>query len=187
MCASLATTVNAQDFMHSVGVSGATMWATLHGKQRQGPFDLQTGYVTYFPRISFPIMEGAAISAGVPLSIGIGTMNNALFDAKGKTLSYDIPIVIDYNNGFKSGPPGDDLFGFYFGVGFGYTATNFDSIGVTSARSKDVGFLIRGGARFGFFKVNDEDHYGITLGVFHKAGLSTDRFKTVGINLLFDF
>jgi hypothetical protein len=100
--------------LYSVGWQGL-LWGEVAGLQRQGPFDLQTGYVTYFPRISFPIMEGAAISAGVPLSIGIGTMNNALFDAKGKTLSYDIPIVIDYNNGFKSGPPGDDLFGFYFG------------------------------------------------------------------------
>jgi hypothetical protein len=181
----IATTLAAQNILHSVGASAATMWSTLHGSQRQGPFNLKTVYVTYFPRINFPIYEGASLSLGSPLSVGFGSMNNELFEAKGTALSYSIPLVLDYNNGFKSGEPGDDLFGFYFGAGLDYTATQFDSLGVTTAKSKDVGILIRGGARFGFF--GDERHGGVTIGLFHKAGFSTDRFKTAGINVLFDF
>ncbi|HEX8460176.1 MAG TPA: hypothetical protein VF623_02050 [Segetibacter sp.] len=183
----LANALHAQNFRHSAGASAATMWATLFGPQKQGPFSLQTVYITYFPRINFPIMDGSSISAGVPISVGMGTMNNSMFNARGSAFSYDVPFVLDYNNGFKTGEPGDDLFGFYFGVGIGYTSTKFDSLGITTASPKDVSFLIRGGARFGFFQVNDELHHGITIGLFHKAGLSIDRFKTVGVNLLFDF
>jgi len=187
ICVCLSTTLAAQKVLQSVGVSAATMWATLHGKQKQGPFNLQTAYITYFPRINFSIYEGTSISVGIPLSVGLATMNNELFAAKGNALSYDLPFVLDFNNGFKTGEPGDDLFGFYFGAGIDYTGTRFDSIGITSSKPSGVGFIIRGGARFGFFQINDDLHRSITIGLFHKAGLSTDRFKTVGINLLFDF
>jgi len=184
ICLSLTTALSAQYFLHSAGVSGATMWATLHGNQKQGAFNLQTFYVTYFPKLNIPIYNGASISAGVPFSIGMAKMNNALFEAKGSTLSYDIPFVIDYNNGYKSGERDDDDFGFYFGAGFTYTRIGFDSIGITTAKPSNPGFLIRGGARF---RYSNEDHnQGFTVGLFHKAGLGIDRFKTAGINILFE-
>lgn len=176
----------AQQFLHSAGVSGSVMRATLKGPLgRSGRFEMTHIHLNYFPRANFPINYYSSISAGVLLGVGAGFINNNFLSVKGTYLSYDVPLVIDYNVGYKAAEAGDDHIGFYFGMGGGYTATQRDTLGVSSAKASSFGILARAGVRIDLEIQNKTA--GISMGFFHKIGMGEEKYKTSGLNVLIDF
>ena len=178
--------MHAQQFLHSAGVSGSVMRATLKGPLGQGGrFEMANIHLNYFPRANFPINYYSSVSAGVLLGVGAGFINNNFLSVKGTYLSYDVPLVIDYNVGYKAADAGDDHIGFYFGMGGGYTATQRDTLGVSSAKASSFGILARAGVRIDLEILNKTG--GISMGFFHKIGMGEEKYKTSGLNVLFDF
>ena len=176
-----------QSFMQSAGATGSVMRATLKGPLgKSGRFGMTHIHLNYFPRINFPLNSYTSISAGVPLGIGLGIMNNNFLNVKGTYLSYDIPLVIDYNMGFKAAEVDDETIGFYFGLGFGYMSTQRDTLGVTSFKANSAGILARIGVRLSLDE-NDRNSRGISFGLYHKIGMGEEKFKTSGLNVMLDF
>ncbi len=175
-----------QQFMQSVGASGSIMRATLKGPLGTGGrFGMSFLQANYFPRVSFPVNYFTAISVGIPFGIGAGFIDNNFLSVKGTYLSYDIPLVVDYNVGYKASEPGDDHLGFYFGLGGGYTGTKRDTLGVTGYKANSFGILARAGVRIDF-ELQDKTT-GLSIGIFHKIGMGEEKFKTSGLNVLIDF
>lgn len=182
----ISKSLHAQQFLQSVGASGSVMRATLKGPLgKSGRFGMTHLHLNYFPRANFPINYYSSISTGVLLGVGAGFINNDFLSVKGTYLSYDIPLVIDYNVGYKAAEAGDDHIGFYFGMGGGYTATQRDTLGVTSFKANSFGILARAGIRIDF-EIQDKTS-GISIGFFHKIGMGEEKYKTSGLNVLVDF
>lgn len=183
---SIALTCRSQELMHSVGVTGSVMRATLKGPLgKSGRFGMSHIQLNYFPRVSIPINYFSAISVGVPIGIGAGFIDNDFLSVKGTYLSYDVPLVIDYNVGYKAAEPGDDHIGFYFGIGGGYTANQRDTLGVTKYKANSFGILARAGVRIDLEIQNKTT--GLLIGIFHKIGMGEEKFKTSGISVMVDF
>ncbi len=182
----IVNTAHSQELYHSGGISGSIMRATLKGPLgKSGRFGMTHLHLNYYPRVSFPVNYFTTISAGIMFGIGGGFINNDFLSVKGNYLSYDIPLIIDYNVGYKASEPGDDHIGFYFGMGGGYTATQRDTLGVTKFKANSFGILARAGIRLDL--EIPEKNTGISIGFFHKIGMGEEKFKTSGINLLVDF
>ena len=181
-----ATSAFSQELSHSGGISGSIMRATLKGPLgKSGRFGMTHLHLNYFPRLSFPLNYYSTLSAGILFGVGGGFINNDFLSVKGNYLSYDIPLVIDYNVGYKASDPGDDHIGFYFGFGGGYTATQRDTLGVTSFKANSFGILARAGIRLDL--EIPEKYTGISIGFFHKIGMGEEKYKTSGINVMIDF
>jgi hypothetical protein len=176
-----------QQFFQSAGVTGLVMNGDIvvqriNGNAKYTP--AMTG-ITYFPRISFPLSSSASISAGVPITLGAAFINNQFVGIKRTSLAFDIPFVIDYNDAFHAADPGDEKLGFYLGAGIGMTKILPDSIPKSEQKSASTGILVRGGIRLGF--ADDERNRGFTIGIFHRIGFEFARYKTTGINIMYEF
>ena len=176
-----------QSFFQSAGISPSVMYATLAraSTRSQDRFSTTNIHFTYFPRINLPIGDYTSLSFGAPLGIGAAFIDNQFMAVKGTFLTYDIPVVLDYNFGFKSNPnSGDDTFGYYFGVGFSSTKVVMDSISDTRFKNSSSGMLLRSGLRLSI--PNSNSQKGISLGLFYKFGMGEEKFKTLGANILID-
>lgn len=180
----------AQTFMHSLGAS--IMFG--NGKSIDdgsgGSITPTIGLnaLTYYPRINLVESDNSSISVGIPLSLGFqGSVNSQT--GSSIAFGYDLPLAVDYNIGHKSTLDNESGFGGYVGAGFGYTHTsvsvNSDFLGSYSATANSYGPLVRAGIRFGI--PLGEKEYSYTVGGFYKFGLEKDGYKTIGINILWDF
>lgn len=176
-----------QYFFQSTGASASVTSATLAraSVQAQGKFSMTNIHFTYFPRLNLPISDYTSLSVGAPLGVGATFISNDFMNVTGTYLSYDIPIVIDYNFGFKSTiDPGDEQFGYYFGMGYSMTNVSLDSISDTKFKPKSSGMLLRSGIRLAF--PYSERKSGISLGLYYKFGMGDEKFQTLGANFLVD-
>lgn len=179
---------NAQQFMQSVGFTAAVMNGNIITNTNVKFTPAMIG-ATYFPRVNFPLSPSASISAGLPLTLGIGIINNESIQINKKYLSFDLPLAIDYNDAFKASENGDESLGFFLGLGVGYSKIAIDSIPKSRQKATSVGIMVRGGIRIGLWHEDEsEKDRGITIGIFHRTGLEElTRYKTTGISLLYDF
>jgi hypothetical protein len=180
----------AQTFMHSLGASILFGNGKAVDDGAGGSITPTLGLeaITYYPRINLIESDNSSISVGIPLSLGFqGSVNTQT--GSSIAFGYDLPLVVDYNMGHKSTLDNEAGFGGYIGAGFGYTHTSVsisdNYLGDYSATANTYGPLVRAGIRFGI--PWGEKEYSYTIGGWYKFGLEKDGFKTIGINLLWDF
>ena len=173
----MAFTTKAQSFMSSYGGT----FSIVQGKETPGgsykTLLLQT-CGTYFPRYDVSESENSSLSLGIPLSAGIGTVNNG----GGIGFSVDVPLMGDYNFGCDAFPESESGFGGFLGAGFGYTYTSVSSY-FGSGNLSSYGPMIHGGTRF---IVSQKFSESMTFGLFYKFGIEQEKYKTIGFNFLVD-
>ncbi|HVU56353.1 MAG TPA: hypothetical protein VHD83_14910 [Puia sp.] len=178
--------VHAQ-FMHSLGGTVDVMWANLGPEGYQDKVTFVFRDFTYFPRYNVMENGNSSISIGVPLGLGFGSVSNFSDGSSSLYFGVDAPLVADYNFGWKSTADNDSRVGGYLGGGFGYRYTSFSYndpyYGSSGFHANSYGPLVRGGVRFSL----GASDMGLTLGLFYKAGLEREKYKTIGINVLMDF
>ena len=158
-------------FSHQVGAS--MFFATPKGYKSTSAWG-----ITYYPKISFD-----NVSIGAPLSLGFsGSADSRSGVTSGSSLTYMLPISVDYN--FGLGSVEDDNsnggFGGYLGVGYGIFSTSYvGDLYVTSIKTS--GPLGRAGIRFLI-----KDHI-FDLGASYMQGVSTTNASVIGVSLLYKF
>lgn len=177
--------VAAQNLMHSFGLTLSVLQGTLHQGLGYETFGVEQNNVTWFPRYNFIEGENSSISIGAPVGVGIGLATNTIGNDAGILFSYDLPVVLDYNLGFKSTIDNDRKFGGYFGAGFGYNKVIISGSSYSDFNGSSYGPLIRAGFRFGSANESWNGH-ALTAGVYYKVGLEKDKLHTIGFNVLMD-
>jgi len=174
----LVNTASAQTFTNSFGIT----LSFLQGRETgDGPYKniLIQKSGTYFPRLNLSEGDNSSFSIGMPLSAGIGTVNNS----DGVIFTVDAPLVGDYNFGCNSTPDNENGFGGFIGAGFGYTYTNYASY-FGSGNIKSYGPVGHAGIRFVVSQKFSQD---LVFGVFYKLGFEPEKYKTFGFNVLGEF
>ena len=169
--------INAQSFMSSYGGTASI----IQGKETSdGPYKsvLYQLCGTYFPRYNLSESDNSSISLGMPLSVGIGQVNNA----DGVAFSVDVPLMGDYNFGCDAIPESESGLGGYLGAGFGYTCTSASSY-FGSSNLSSYGLMIHAGVRL---IVSQKFSQSMSFGLFYKFGIEQEKFKTIGFNFLID-
>jgi hypothetical protein len=189
LCCLIGSGVFAQRFMQSAGATISVMSAG--AVDGYTSITLLLNDVTYYPRFNFVENPNSSISAGIPLSVGFGTFSDPYGDASLYYI-FDAPLAIDYNIGGGSTKDAGGKTGGYVGAGFGYTYTSLTEpsgiYGPDEYKAISYGPMARAGVRFRFSLDNKPTpDFGLTVGFFYKVGLEADKFKTGGLNLLFDF
>ncbi len=183
----ISVSAYSQSFFQSAGTTASVTHATLAraSTRSQGRFSMTNIHLNYFPRINFPISDYISFSLGAPVGVGATFISNSFMNVNGTYLSYDIPIVVDYNFGFKSTiDPGDDQFGYYFGLGYSMSSVLLDSISDTKFKPKSSGMILRSGFRLAF--PYSDKKSGISLGLYYKFGMGEEKFQTLGANIFVD-
>lgn len=172
--------------MHSVGGTISVLSGTVTTPGETSSFSMMQTNITYFPRYNFIENENSSVSVGAPIGAGIGIASNMYGDDAGVSFAFDLPLVVDYNLGFKSTSEISNYFGGYFGVGFGYYHVSITGSQYSNFDGSTYGPLVRGGVRIGSANESWGDH-GLTIGLFYKKGLEETKFNTFGFNVLYDF
>ncbi len=181
--------VNAQSIHHSIGGTisvmgskGETITPGFLGYSiiKQYNFIMSKYELTYFPKVNFETGGNSSLSVGIPLSLGIGSASDANKENKGVYFSYDLPLIADLNIGMGSTEENEKQFGYFIGVGFGYSHVSLSLIS-GSEKISSYGPIIHGGFRF---KMGNTSN--IVIGLFFKPGLESNKYKTGGIQVLTD-
>jgi hypothetical protein len=175
-----------QEFMHSVGATISVLSGTLTSPEETSSFSMMQTNFTYFPRYNFIKNDNSSFSIGAPVGVGIGIASNTYGDDAGVAFAFDVPVVVDYNLGFKATSESSNYFGGYFGAGFGYYHVSITGSQYSNFDGSTYGPMVRGGVRIGSANESWGDH-GLTIGVFYKKGLEKDKLHTFGFNVLYDF
>jgi hypothetical protein len=133
---------------------------------------------TYFSRYNFSESDNSSFSLGVPLSAGIGLVNNS----DGVAFSVDVPLMADYNFGCDAIPESESGFGGYLGGGFGYSYTSASTY-FGSNNISNYGPAVHAGVRL---VVSQKFSQSMTFGLFYKLGIEQEKYKTIGFNFLVD-
>lgn len=168
---------NGQSFMSSYGGTVSIIQAR---ETPDAPYKTEVIQLagTYFPRYNLSESDNSSFSLGIPLSAGIGKVNNA----DGVAFSVDVPLVGDYNIGCDAIPESESGFGGYAGAGFGYGYSSASSY-FGSSNLSSYGPLIHAGVRF---VVSQKFLESMTFGLFYKFGMEQEKYKTIGFNFLAD-
>lgn len=174
-----------QKLLHSYGATISVMFGDIKTSYSTSKLSLAQTNLTYFPRYNVLENENSSISIGLPLGIGVGVASSTDGDDAGIYFAYDLPLVIDYNIGCKSTIENENIFGGYFGIGFGYYKVNISKSQYSDFNGASYGPLFRAGVRIGSYNEAWNGH-AFTVGVFYKKGLEKDRLNTIGFNVLYD-
>ena len=169
--------INAQSFMSSYG---GTFSITQGRETSDGPYKTLQYQMsgTYFLRYNLSESDNSSISLGVPLSAGIGDVNNS----DGIAFSVDVPLMGDYNFGCDAIPESESGVGGFVGAGFGYTYTSASGYFGSSTLSS-YGPMIHAGMRL---VVSQKFSQSMSFGLFYKLGIEREKYKTIGFNFLVD-
>lgn len=181
----LASAANAQGFMSGYGATISVLYGKIITPYSSSNFALSQNTATYFPRYNFVENENSSFSIGAPIGVGIGIVTNTLGDDAGISLAFDVPLVLDYNIGFKYTSDNESRFGGYLGAGFGYSKSNIVGSSYSDYNGTSYGPLLRGGLRFGLSKERYNGR-GLSVGMFYKKGMEEEKLNTVGFNVLYD-
>ncbi len=139
-----------QEFMHSIGATISVLSGTLTSPEETSSFTMMQTNFTYFPRYNFIENDNSSFSIGAPVGVGIGIASNTYGDDAGVAFAFDVPVVLDYNLGFKSNrSESSNYFGGYFGAGFGYYHVSITGSQYSNFDGSTYGPLVRGGVRIG--------------------------------------
>ncbi len=174
----------AQHFMHGAGATISAIVGTVKIPGGSESFGLSQTNLTYFPRYNFIENENSSISVGAPIGVGLAVVSNTSGDDAGISFAYDLPVVVDYNMGCKSTKENDKHFGGYVGAGFGYYKISISNSEYSNYNGATYGPMLRGGVRF---KLPKWDSEAVTIGMYYKQGIESDKLTTIGFNVLYDF
>jgi hypothetical protein len=180
------TAAEAQSFKQSAGFSiirGASKGTIENGGLEQ---KMWINGLTYFPRFNVIEADMSSLSIGLPVTFGF--KGNANAGGSSIAFGFDAPIALDFNIGHNSSRDNENLFGGYFGAGFGYTYVTVSEntgYGTFNANAKSYGPMMRAGISFGI--PAGRENLSFTIGGFYKIGMETAKFKTGGGTLLMNF
>lgn len=175
-----------QSFMHSIGGTPTLLVSKENPETGSEKFSIFQTVITYFPRLNFISNENSSVSIGAPVGVGFGVVKDLGGNADGFSFAYDLPVVVDYNFGFKSTPEAEGNFGGYLGAGFGYFKVNVSNSSFGNFSGATHGPILRGGIRFGSSSEAWGGH-GLTIGLNYKKGIEKSKLSTYGIAVLYDF
>ena len=170
--------------MHGAGATISAIVGTVKIPGGSESFGLSQTNLTYFPRYNFIENENSSISVGAPIGVGLAVVSNTSGDDAGISFAYDLPVVVDYNMGCKSTKENDKHFGGYVGAGFGYYKISISNSEYSNYNGATYGPMVRGGVRF---KLPKWDSEVVTIGMYYKQGIESDKLTTIGFNVLYDF
>jgi hypothetical protein len=133
---------------------------------------------TYFPRYNLAEFKNASLSVGMPVGVGVGAATTSNDELR-FYLSYDFPVLVDYNMGAGCTQKNNQGFGGFFGGGFGYSHIGY-SLTESGSKINSYGPILHAGFRF----YAGEDV--ITVGFTFKTGLESSKTKTYGLQVLRD-
>jgi hypothetical protein len=182
----LYLSVSAQKMMHSVGASANlnTQKVTIPSRylipERK---IIQTVFYTsgdYFFRYNIKESDINSVCIGVPIAFGFGTANDPNNDEAGLFLGANISMGVFYNNGLKSTRNNENKFGYFVGGGisYGYIGLYYDK---KTNNITTYGPMIYSGIRLPVLKQV------LSIGLFFRYGLETEKLKTYGLKLMRDF
>ena len=143
-------------------------------------------YGTYFPRYNFVENQKSSISIGLPISLGIALAESDNSTDVGIAFGFDLPVVLDYNFGFKATneeTEGKKLGGFV-GCGFGYNKINISKSTSSNFTGVSYGPIFRAGVRFGSSKVESWGNKAIEINFYFKPGLEKEKYTSFGSAVL---
>jgi hypothetical protein len=182
----LSLSISAQKMMHSVGTSAnlnhqkitiPSRYLTPEKKVNQTLFYTSGDY---FFRYNVKESDLNSISIGVPVALGFGSANDPNNDEAGLFLGANISMGVFYNNGLKSTRNNETNFGYFVGGGisYGYVGLYYDK---KTNNITTYGPMIYSGIRFPVLKQV------MSVGLFFRYGLETEKLKTYGLKLMRDF
>lgn len=165
----IGMTAKAQ-FSHQGGAS--IFFATPKGDEATSAYGL-----TYYPRFSF-----SNISVGAPISIGVSGSSNSRSGVSDASLTYMLPLAVDYNFGMGSQEEedADGGLGGYLGAGYGLFSTSYVGALYSSSISTS-GPLARAGIRF---MISERI---FDIGATYMQGISSSKASVIGISVLYKF
>ncbi len=177
--------IMAQSLMHSFGATMTLLTGQQADSYSSSRLTMTQTYLSYFPRYNFVEGGNSSISIGAPVGLGVGLATNTYGGDIGVAFSYDLPLVIDYNIGFKSSYENDGTFGGYLAAGFAYNYVSVSASKYSDFKTTTYGPIFRGGVRIGSVQESWGGH-GITIGVFYKKDLQENPFDSFGMNVYYD-
>lgn len=177
---------SAQKIMHSLGASANLITQTVKVNGPAGPLTVNKnqslfhGAGDYFVRYNLKETENSSISIGLPIDFGLGTISDPINDATGLYLAGDASLGLFYNSGLKSTKKNESTFGYFAGGGFsyGYVGISYDK---KKLNINTYGPMLYSGIRF---PVKNQV---MSIGLFFRYGLETEKLKTFGLKMMRDF
>jgi hypothetical protein len=177
---------SAQKIMHSLGASANLNTQTVKSTNiftNTTKTETQTlvhGAGDYFIRYNLKETENSSISIGIPVSIGLGSARDPFNDAAGLYVASDVSTGVFYNSGLRSTKENESTFGYFAGGGFsyGYVGLYYDK---KTLNINTYGPMLYSGVRF---PVKNQV---MSIGLFFRYGLETEKLKTFGLKMMRDF
>ena len=192
----LVMELEAQPFMQSAGITFTRGRASsIQIPINAGPYTatIYSALLTYYPRVNVMESDNTSLSIGVPFGLGLGkTRSSAGGPDGGFHFGADLPVVVDFNMGYKSSSENESKSGGYLGLGFGYSFSGWDDGskrktltdgGDHSANS--YGPIFRGGVRMHSGMKKHAD-WGYSVGLSYKLGFEKAKYKTLAVSFLCD-
>lgn len=176
----------AQKIMHSYGTTIENLVGYVTKRGTTSQIYITQLYGTYFPRYNFVEMSKSSLSIGLPLSIGVALANVDNGEDFGVVFAYDLPIVLDFNFGFKAIAEDTDgkRLGGYIGAGFGYNKISISKTSNSNFTGVSYGPLFRTGIRFGNKKDASWGNKAIEINFYFKPGLEKEKYTSFGSAIL---
>ena len=176
----------AQKIMHSYGgtIENLIGYQTVRGTTSQ--VYLTQLYATYFPRYNLLGKNKTSLSVGLPLSAGIALADVSDGEDYGLAFGFDVPVVLDFNFGFKATPDADvnKNIGGYVGVGFGYNKITISKTANSDFTGVSYGPLFRTGIRFGKKGDASWGNKAVEVNFYFKPGLEKEKYTSFGSAVL---
>lgn len=167
-----------QSFMQGIGANISILTAKVNTPNEKYTFTMQVNHFSYFPRFNLSETDNTSFSIGFPLGAGIGILTSG-GNAQGISWGFDLPIAADYNFGCRSTPDNEKNFGGYFGAGFSYMYTAWNA-GDGTEHANSYGPVGRAGIRFS----SANARWNVTIGLFFKLGIESEKYKTFGFDII---
>jgi len=179
----------AQSIKHSVGATIENLVGDVTNSGTKSQVYITQLYATYFPR--YNVFEGmkTSLSVGSPLSLGIALADVDNGSDFGVAFGYDLPLVLDYNFGFKATDNESEgkKLGGYVGTGFSYSKIMISKTTNSNFTGTSYGPLFRAGIRFGNKKDESWGNKAVEINFYYKPGLEKEKYTSFGSAVLMNF
>jgi hypothetical protein len=175
-----------QKIMHSYGATVENLVGNVTNRGTTSQAYITQLYGTYFPRYNFIGNAKTSLSIGLPLSIGVALADVNEGQDFGVAFGFDLPIVLDFNFGFKATTDDTDgkKLGGYAGAGFGYNKIAISKTSNSDFTGVSYGPLFRAGIRFGNKKNSSWGEKAVEINFYFKQGLEKQKYVSFGSAVL---
>ena len=176
----------AQKIMHSYGGTIENLVGDVTVRGTTSQIYITQLYGTYFPRYNIVEKPKSSLSVGLPLSLGIALADVSDGEDYGLAFGFDIPVVMDFNFGFKATSEATDgkKLGGYVGVGFGYNKIVISKTSNSNFTGVSYGPIFRTGIRFGKKEDKSWGNKAVEVNFYFKPGLEKEKYTSFGSAVL---